>query len=74
MSVQIVNPESQYIMKRAIQQLNINEVPPWPGVDFEFAVKGKDEDGNIPESSLLEMEAALALLGTVPTLNRRELL
>lgn len=54
MAVQIINPETQYVMRRALQQYNIAEVPAWPGTDFQFAVlKGKE----------LEMEAALALLG-----------
>ncbi|KAF1928402.1 uncharacterized protein M421DRAFT_160407 [Didymella exigua CBS 183.55] len=65
MAVQIVNTESQYIMSRAMQQFNTDEIPPWPGKDFEFAVKGKDQDGNMPESELLRMEAALALLGAL---------
>ncbi|KAJ4373529.1 Mitochondrial import inner membrane translocase subunit tim8 [Didymella sp. IMI 355093] len=64
MAVQIVNAESHFIMKRAIEQFNIKEVPPWPGKDFEFAVKGKDPSGNVPDDDLLEMEAALALLGS----------
>lgn len=63
MAVQIVNPETQYIMVRALQQYNMNEVPPWPGKDFEFAIKDKDSQGNPSESHLLEMEAAFALLG-----------
>ncbi|KAF3046022.1 hypothetical protein E8E12_010385 [Didymella heteroderae] len=60
MAVQIVNPESDAIMERAMQQSNLVTVPPWPGKDFEFAVKGKDPN----DANLLEMEAALALLGS----------
>jgi hypothetical protein len=67
MAVQIVNVESHFIMERAIEQFNIKEVPPWPGKDFEFAVKGKDPNGDVPDADLLEMEAALALLGTSST-------
>lgn len=62
MSVAVVNPETQYIMYRALSQHNIAEIPEWPGKDFEFAVKktGKEEPS---ESELLEAEAAFALLG-----------
>lgn len=59
MSVQITNPETEVILKRALQQYNINTVPAWPGKDFEFVIPN-----NKPQQpQLLEMEAALALLG-----------
>lgn len=59
MSVQIVNPETEVILKRALQQFDIDTVPAWPGKDFEFAIPN-----NKPQQPrLLEMEAALALLG-----------
>ncbi|KAF2626279.1 hypothetical protein BU25DRAFT_471761 [Macroventuria anomochaeta] len=60
MAVSVINPETQYIMKCALQQYNIDEVPAWPGKDFEFVIK----NAKPKESDLLEMEAALALLGS----------
>lgn len=61
LSVTVINPESEAIMQRAMQHFNMAAVPPWPGKDFEFAVKGADPSG----AQLAEMEAALALLGTL---------
>ncbi|KZM28694.1 Mitochondrial import inner membrane translocase subunit tim8 [Ascochyta rabiei] len=55
MAVQVINPETQYIMQRALEQHNVAVVPAWPGKDFEFAV---------PNGREHEMEAALALLGS----------
>jgi hypothetical protein len=57
MAVQVINPDSRYIMRRALEQYNIPEVLPWPGTDFQFAVGPRKE---------FEMEAALALLGMSP--------
>jgi len=54
MSVQIINPETQHLMSRALEQYGIDEAPAWPGRDFQFAVEEGKES---------EMEAALALLG-----------
>ncbi|KAJ4347557.1 Mitochondrial import inner membrane translocase subunit tim8 [Ascochyta clinopodiicola] len=55
MAVQVINPQTQYVMKRALQQYNVAVVPAWPGKDFEFSVL---------EGRELELEAALALLGS----------
>lgn len=60
LSVSIVNPETDAIMERAMQQFNMAAVPPWPGKDFIFVPKGNDPN----DADLEEMEAALALLGT----------
>lgn len=59
LSVSVINPETEAIMERAMQQFDMAAVPPWPGKDFEFAVKGN----NPSDADLAEMEAALALLG-----------
>ncbi|KAF3054125.1 hypothetical protein E8E11_011824 [Didymella keratinophila] len=60
MSVSVINTESEVIMERIMQHFNMAAVPPWPGRDFEFAVKGS----NPSDDDLAEMEAALALLGS----------
>ena len=60
MSAQIVNPDTEVILRRALRQHNIDTVPVWPGKDFEFAIPNESPT----ESQLLQMEAALALLGT----------
>lgn len=49
-----------------MEQSNVAEVPRWPGKDFEFAPSG----GDPTDAHLLEMEAALALLG-VPHIHVR---
>ncbi|KAJ4993439.1 hypothetical protein SVAN01_00987 [Stagonosporopsis vannaccii] len=63
MSVSIVNPETNYIVDRIFEQQGVEEVPEWPGKDFEFAVK-PSEDGERKELDLLKSEAAFALLGS----------
>jgi hypothetical protein len=60
MSVAVINTESEVIMERITEHFNMAAVPPWPGRDFEFAVKGS----NPSDDALAEMEAALTLLGT----------
>ncbi|KAJ4411532.1 Mitochondrial import inner membrane translocase subunit tim8 [Didymella pomorum] len=60
MSVAVINTESEVIMERITEHFNMAAVPPWPGRDFEFAVKGS----NPSDDALAEMEAALTLLGS----------
>lgn len=63
MAVSIINQETNYIMDRILQQQGVEEVPDWPGKDFEFAAK-PSAGGERKELDLLKSEAAFALLGT----------
>ena len=60
LSVNIVNPETEAIMERALQQFGMSKAPRWPGQDFDFAKGGKTPS----DGDLEEVEAALTLLGT----------
>jgi len=61
-TVSVINPETNYIMDRILQQQGVEEVPEWPGKDFEFATR-PSADGERKELDLLKSEAAFALLG-----------
>ncbi len=62
MSVSVVNRDTNYIMERALQLSNIEDLPAWPGRDVEFVIKDS-EDGIGKELDLEKSEAAFALLG-----------
>jgi hypothetical protein len=61
-SCQIVNHDTSLLLERALQALDVDEVQGWPGTDLNLGF-GPDKGD--------EIEAGLALLGTVYTLLHR---